>query len=73
MSQASSTRGDAHQGQDKLYFVLEGTGIVNVGEETSELSAGDAAFAPAGVMHSVRNPGPDRLVVMALLAPPPRK
>ena len=63
----------AHQGQDKLYFVLEGTGIVNVGEETSELSAGDAAFAPAGVMHSVRNPGPDRLVVMALLAPPPRK
>jgi len=35
------------------------------------LSAGDAAFAPAAVPHSIRNPGPERLVVMAVLAPPP--
>jgi len=44
-----------------------------VGEVTEELSAGDAAFAPSGVMHAIRNPGPERLVVMAVLAPPPRK
>ena len=62
----------AHQGQDKLYFILEGSGMVQVGEETECLSAGDAAFAPSGVMHSIRNPGPQRLVVMAILAPPPR-
>jgi quercetin dioxygenase-like cupin family protein len=63
----------AHQGQDKLYVVLEGSGVVQVGEQTEPLSAGDAAFAPSGVVHSIRNPGPDRLVVMAVLAPPPRK
>ncbi|HEY3841290.1 MAG TPA: cupin domain-containing protein [Bryobacteraceae bacterium] len=63
----------AHEGQDKLYFFLEGDATVQVGEEASELSAGDVAFAPAGVLHSVRNPGPGRLVVMAILAPPPRK
>jgi quercetin dioxygenase-like cupin family protein len=63
----------AHEGQDKLYFVLEGTGTVQVGQETERLSAGDAAFAPSGIMHSIHNPGPDRLVVMAVLAPPPRK
>jgi quercetin dioxygenase-like cupin family protein len=62
----------AHQGQDKLYVILEGSGIVTVGEETDHLSAGDAAFAPSGVMHSIRNAGPGRLVVMAVLAPPPR-
>jgi quercetin dioxygenase-like cupin family protein len=61
----------AHAGQDKLYFVLEGSGIVQVGAETELLSAGDAAFAPSGVIHSIRNPGPQRLVVMAILAPPP--
>src|SRR5579863_9208851 len=63
----------AHAGQDKLYFILEGSGLVQVGEKTELLSPGDAAFAPSGVMHSIRNPGPDRLVVMAVLAPPPKK
>jgi quercetin dioxygenase-like cupin family protein len=63
----------AHQGQDKLYIVLEGSGLVQVGDQTELLSAGDAAFAPSGVVHSIRNPGPERLVLMAVLAPPPRK
>jgi quercetin dioxygenase-like cupin family protein len=63
----------AHAGQDKLYLILEGAAIVTVGEETATLASGDVAFAPAGVVHAVRNPGPARLVVMAVLAPPPRK
>jgi quercetin dioxygenase-like cupin family protein len=62
----------AHAGQDKLYLILEGAGVVQVGEQSDLLSAGDAAFAPSGVVHSIRNPGPGRLVVMAVLAPPPR-
>ena len=62
----------AHSGQDKLYVILEGTGIVHIGEQSELLLPGDAAFAPSGVMHSIRNPGPGRLVVMAVLAPPPR-
>jgi quercetin dioxygenase-like cupin family protein len=63
----------AHPGQDKLYYVLEGSGLVEVGGQAEELSAGDAALAPAGVLHSIRNTGPGRLVVMAVLAPPPGK
>lgn len=62
----------AHAGQDKLYVIVEGSGMVRVGEQSELLSAGDAAFAPSGVVHSIRNPGPGRLVVMAVLAPPPR-
>jgi quercetin dioxygenase-like cupin family protein len=63
----------AHEGQDKLYIILEGSGMVRVGERTELLSAGDAAFAASGVVHSIRNPGPARLVVMAVLSPPPRQ
>lgn len=63
----------AHSGQDKLYLILEGAGIVTVGDASQHLSPGDAAFAPSGVIHSIRNPGPARLIVMAVLAPPPRK
>ena len=61
----------AHAGQEKLYVVLEGSGEVRVGDETESLAAGDAAFAPSGVVHSIRNPGPGRLVVMVVLSPPP--
>ena len=61
-----------HSGQDKLYFVLEGSGVVRIGQDAALLNAGDAAFAPSGIVHSIQNPGPDRLVVMAVLAPPPR-
>jgi quercetin dioxygenase-like cupin family protein len=63
----------AHEAQDKLYIILEGSGLVQVGDETEILSTGDAAFAAAGVVHSIRNPGPERLVVMAVLGPPPVK
>jgi quercetin dioxygenase-like cupin family protein len=63
----------AHPGQDKLYFVLEGSGVVQIGDDTETLSSGDAAFAPSGVLHSIHNPGPERLIVMAILAPPPSK
>lgn len=63
----------AHEGQDKLYVILDGKGLVTIGGETEQLAAGDVAFAPAGILHAIRNPGPDRLVVMAILAPPPRK
>jgi mannose-6-phosphate isomerase-like protein (cupin superfamily) len=61
----------AHEGQDKLYVVLEGSGVVRVADQTELLTACDAAFAPAGVIHSIANPGPERLVVMAILSPPP--
>jgi mannose-6-phosphate isomerase-like protein (cupin superfamily) len=63
----------AHVGQDKLYLLLEGSGVVRVADEEELLTAGDAAFAPAGVVHSIRNTGPERLVVMAVLGPPPGK
>ena len=62
-----------HEGQDKLYYVLEGSGVVQIGERIETLSPGDAALAPSGVLHSIHNPGPQRLIVMAILAPPPRK
>jgi quercetin dioxygenase-like cupin family protein len=63
----------SHPGQDKLYVVLEGEAEVQVGEEKQFVSAGAAAFAPSGVLHSIRNCGQGRLVVMAVLAPPPGK
>ena len=60
-----------HVGQDKLYYVLEGRGVVQLEAEESEVSAGDLVLAASGVPHGIRNPGPARLIVMVVFAPPP--
>ena len=62
-----------HAGQDKLYVVLEGDAEIQVGDEKQLVSTGGGAFAPSGVMHSVRNCGEKRLIVLVVLAPPPAR
>jgi quercetin dioxygenase-like cupin family protein len=61
----------AHQGVDKLYQVVEGRGDFSVGDVVKSVAAGGLAFAPAGVPHGVRNPGPGRLLVLVVMSPPP--
>src|SRR5258706_10717004 len=61
----------AHAGQDKLYIVMEGEAEIQVGDEKQIVSTGGGAFAPAGVLHAVRNSSNKRLVVLAVLSPPP--
>lgn len=61
----------AHVGQDKLYFVLQGEGQVTVGSQRARIQTGDLALARSGEEHSLVNAGPERLVVMVIMAPPP--
>jgi quercetin dioxygenase-like cupin family protein len=62
----------AHAGVDKLYHVLSGAGRFQVGSESREVGAGGLIVAPAGVPHGVENAGSARLVVLVVMAPPPR-
>ena len=59
----------AHHGMDKMYFVLEGAGLFLLEDRELPMKAGDLLVAPDGVPHGVRNGGPDRLLVLAVLAP----
>ena len=43
---------------EELLVCLEGSGHVQLGEETLAFRAGDTAIVPAGAVHGVRNPGP---------------
>ena len=62
-----------HARQDKLYYVLEGRGEVTVEEERTAIGAGDLVLARSGEKHALKNPGPERLVVMVVMGPPPGK
>jgi len=58
-----------HGDQDKFYFVVEGTGEFEVGDESRSASEGMVVWAPAGMRHGVRNEGQRRLVLLVGIAP----
>jgi quercetin dioxygenase-like cupin family protein len=62
-----------HAGQDKFYFVVEGSGTFTVGAEVRDAGAGTTIWAPADVPHGVMNTGDVRLVVLVGIAPAPTR
>ena len=61
----------AHEGSDKIYYVLSGTGRFTIGGEEEDLGAGHAVIARAGVPHGVRNEARENLVLLVTMAPKP--
>ena len=61
----------AHAGMDKVYHVLEGSGVFVLEDREIEMEAGIMLIAPEGVPHGIRNTVSERLVVLAVLAPKP--
>jgi mannose-6-phosphate isomerase-like protein (cupin superfamily) len=61
----------AHEGMDKLYYVLEGDGVFLLEGRQLSMGAGELMVAPEGVPHGIRNTGTGRLLVLAVLAPAP--
>lgn len=60
-----------HEGSDKIYFVVQGKGLFRIGEDEKELGEQHIVIAPSGERHGVSNPGPDRLVLLVVMAPKP--
>jgi quercetin dioxygenase-like cupin family protein len=61
----------AHDGQDKVYYVVEGKGLFRVGAVEKELGPGEMALAASGQNHGVSNRSGDRLVVLVFVTPRP--
>ncbi len=61
----------SHDGSDKVYFVVRGTGRFTVGEEEESLGEGNAVIAKSGEPHGVRNDSGENLVLLVTMAPPP--
>lgn len=59
----------AHQGADKLYFVLAGSGVFMIENDERTATSGELVIAPAGVLHGVTNKGDERLSLLVAIAP----
>ena len=58
-----------NQEQEEIYFVVEGTGQMCLGEECQELKSGEAVYIPAGVFHQLTNVGDKPLVMIYCYGP----
>ena len=61
----------AHDGQDKVYVVLEGRGRFALDGAEQMLEPGEALVAAAGSQHGVTNDSGKRLLLLVFMAPPP--
>lgn len=57
---------------EESFFVLEGEGLVSIGDQSFRLRPGDFGFAPVGYPHAWSNPGVTPLRWLRLRAPQPR-
>ena len=61
----------SHKGADKVYFVLQGTATVVIGDTEESAGPQTAALAPADVPHGVRNDSDKDMVCLVFMAPNP--
>lgn len=50
-----STSGHKHPGQEEVYYFIDGTGIMELGDEKFVVTKGDVVLIPDGVFHRVHN------------------
>ena len=60
-----------HAESDKIYVVVKGSGLFQIGGEARELSSGQAVIARPGEAHGVRNAGEQDLVLLVFMTPRP--
>lgn len=60
-----------HEGSDKIYFIVKGRGLFQIGQEEREVGESEIVIAPSGQKHGVSNPGSDRLLLLVFMAPKP--
>ena len=64
------TQPHRHRLSEEFYYVIEGEGVMSIGEEESPVSPGDAVLIPPGARHALRNTGPGPLRILCCCAPP---
>ncbi|HUT94728.1 MAG TPA: cupin domain-containing protein [Thermoguttaceae bacterium] len=65
----ASTAAHHHVRTEEIYYILEGRGLMRVGDETREVGPGDAIAIPPGTVHEMTNTGTDVLKFLCCCAP----
>ena len=58
-----------HRELEEIYYILSGRGRMTVGEESSEVAAGDAVYVPRGHRHTLENTGDEPIRLLVVCGP----
>ena len=64
---------EVHEDRDQFFRFEEGSGQVDIDDNTYEVGDGDGIIVPAGARHNVRNTGGGPLKLYTLYGPPEHK
>ena len=64
-----STTPHYHRLTEEIYYILEGQGLMRVGDEDRQVGPGDAIAIPPGAMHQITNTGTPLLKFLCCCAP----
>ncbi len=55
-----------HEVMEEIYYIIEGEGVMKIGDEEREVGAGDAIYIPRFALHTLTNTGerPMRLLLV---------
>ncbi|MCA9874152.1 MAG: cupin domain-containing protein [Anaerolineales bacterium] len=59
-----------HHAPEQIYVIVQGSGLMRVGEETQQVTAGDLVFIPPHAVHGLQNNGADVLIYVSAATPP---
>jgi mannose-6-phosphate isomerase-like protein (cupin superfamily) len=59
-----------HAHLEEIYYILTGTGRMEIGDEAQEVRAGDAILIPINQVHCLHNTGDDDLALLCAVSPP---
>jgi mannose-6-phosphate isomerase-like protein (cupin superfamily) len=59
-----------HRLSEEIYFVVKGSGDLEIDGEHRRIAVGDAALIPPGAWHSLHNNGTSELRILCACSPP---
>jgi mannose-6-phosphate isomerase-like protein (cupin superfamily) len=68
----AATQRHYHRESEELYYVVEGSGEIELDGERARVEAGDAVLIPPGAWHQIRAATPGPLRFLCCCAPPYR-
>ncbi|MFH1692395.1 MAG: cupin domain-containing protein [Candidatus Omnitrophota bacterium] len=69
VSPGSSIGLHEHAGEDEIFIIQEGRGVVEDNNREVEVCAGDAILTGQGAKHAIKNIGDSNLVITAIILP----
>jgi mannose-6-phosphate isomerase-like protein (cupin superfamily) len=67
LPEGSSIGFHRHEGEEEIFYILSGTGDVSEGAPSVRVGPGDAVHTGDGGGHSIANPGPGPLELLAVI------